>query len=407
MGAIPILLASLLCSAGQALEADFDGRRGFAFGEILAAQAPPAPPARPRAKWTVLVYMNAKNDLESYGLRDLNEMETAGSSPEVNIVAELGRIKGYDASDGDWTGSRRYLVKKDHDPAAIKSPVLAESGKTDMGDWRRLAEFGRWAKENFPAERYLLIVWNHGSGWDKAAGQKGISYDEETRHMFSTPQLGAALAELGPVDVYASDACLMQMVEVAYELRDHAAYIAGSEELVPQDGYDYAGLLPPLLRKPAMGPQELGTLIVESYAAHYQGYGGEAAQSLLVSARFPAFRAALEEFLHALRAAGEKEAVREAVNFSPHYSVANNKDLYSFVALAAEKASDPAAKEKGARLLEALSGGLVAVRAGYPASRGAAVYLPQPANHYFDPSYLELKWARDSSWDEFINWYMN
>jgi len=64
-------------------------------------------------EWTVMVFVNAKNNLESYGLKDVNEMEMVGSTDKVNIIAELGRISGYSSEDGDWTGCRRLYVTKD------------------------------------------------------------------------------------------------------------------------------------------------------------------------------------------------------------------------------------------------------------------------------------------------------
>src|SRR5215468_4599502 len=41
------------------------------------------------AKWTVMVYFAADNDLEEKAIADLNEMKKVGSTDEVNIVAQL------------------------------------------------------------------------------------------------------------------------------------------------------------------------------------------------------------------------------------------------------------------------------------------------------------------------------
>ena len=191
-------------------------------------------------EWTVMVYVNSKNNLEQYGLLDVNEMEMVGSTDKVNVVAELGRINGYDSSDGNWIGSRRYLVKKDANMNKIVSPVLKDLGKVDMGDYKHLIEFVNWAKAAYPAKKFMLIVWNHGSGWDKNGRpriSKGISYDDETDNHITTPQLGMALKAIGKIDVYGSDACLMQMPEVVYEIKDYVTYVVGSEETEPGDGY--------------------------------------------------------------------------------------------------------------------------------------------------------------------------
>ena len=80
-------------------------------------------------------------------------MENVGSSENVNIVVELGRVKGHDASDGDWTGSRRYLIKKDNDPKHISSPVLMEIKNSDMGDWKYSGGICKLGKNQFSGQK--------------------------------------------------------------------------------------------------------------------------------------------------------------------------------------------------------------------------------------------------------------
>ena len=115
-----------------------------------------------------MIYMNGKSNLEPFALRDMNRLETVGSTEKVNIVVELGRSKGLEndtAAEGDWSGVRRYLVARDADMEKINSPVLRDIGASDMGDWREAAKFVRWAREAYPAKRFMLILWDHGWGW--------------------------------------------------------------------------------------------------------------------------------------------------------------------------------------------------------------------------------------------------
>ncbi|MCB9758184.1 MAG: hypothetical protein H6753_07195, partial [Candidatus Omnitrophica bacterium] len=53
--------------------------------------------------WTILVYMDADNNLELPGLLDLNEMEAAGSSEQVNVIVQIDRALGESNLDGDWS----------------------------------------------------------------------------------------------------------------------------------------------------------------------------------------------------------------------------------------------------------------------------------------------------------------
>jgi len=404
---------ALLFPARAALAGvDFDGG-GFGLKEELSlpgVSVPAAPGPAPAAEWTVMVYVNAKNDLEYFGLADLNEMEAAGSTAKVNVVAELGRLAVYDDGDGGWSGVRRYLVRRDDAPTAVTSPVL-ETLEADMGDWRHLAEFGKWAKKNYPARRYMLIVWNHGSGWEKAVGPggalKGISYDYGTGNHINTPELAAALREMGKVDVLAFDACLMQMAEVAYEVKDLADYVVGSEETEPGPGYPYDTFLAGLLGEPAMGPERLSTGLVDAYYAYYKDRPGAAAmQSVVKTAALPRFLALVNGWVDTVMASGDKASVNAAVRAAQRFDTVDNKDVYDFVQLAAKEAGKPEITAKSAELLKFISGELVlshkAAGNNYPGSHGLAAFLPV---YHYNSDYDALQWAKDSRWDEFIDWY--
>jgi len=283
-------------SAVSAAKIDFD--QGVDVkGVIQSIQAQVAQQTKAEkagmANWTIMVYVNAKNNLEKFGLSDVNEMEKIGSTDKVKIAVELGRISGYDTSDGDWKGQRRYIIQKDNDTKRVTSPILQEIPKGDMGSWNHMVEFVKWAKEKAPAQHYMLVVWNHGSGWDKAKASdiwiRGISYDDETGNHMSTPDLGKALAALGKTDILAMDACLMQMAEVGYQVKDYTDYIVASEETEPGDGYTYDTFLGPLAAKPSMSALELSKVTAQAYTAHYAQAGQGATQSSIKSAACPGY----------------------------------------------------------------------------------------------------------------------
>lgn len=398
-------------------QVNFDSPNGNNIKEalrLLEAGVPAVFPAQANKpskaeKWTIMVYINGKNNLESFALKDMNEMELIGSSGKINIVAELGRIDGYSDEDGDWTGARRYLVKKDGDTGAITSPVVRDLGGTDMGDYKNLVDFGNWAKAAYPAEHYLLIVWNHGSGWEKdvrAGRPKGISYDEETGGHITTPQLGEALRQMGGVDVYGSDACLMQMAEVVYELKGAAGYIVGSEETEPGDGYTYNAFLRPIVKKPSMSPAEVARTVVNAYSDHYAAVNQNATQSYVNAEVLTDLPKLVNDWTAAVEAAGEKRLVKKALANAQSFRIQENKDLYHFAEIITGGTKDKKAQLKGLTLLEHISGKLVGanrpVGYDYANAHGIAVYLPDgPAGS----DYGELQWAKDSGWTQFINWY--
>ncbi len=370
------------------------------------------------AEWTIMVYSSAKNDLEKFLLADLNEMELIGSSAKVNIVAEVGRIDGYDASDGDWKGVRRYFITKDSDKTKMGSKMLQDMGMLDQGDYKTLAAFGKWAKAAYPAKKYMLIVSNHGSGWEKGAGSplvtKGISYDEQSGNHINTPQLGLALKEIGKVDVFGTDACLMQMAEVVYEIKDSVDYIVGSEETEPGDGYTYNDFLGPVAKNPAMSAIELGKQAVNAYADHYDGIDQGYTQSLAKASSVNKLLTEINAFAEAMMASGDKALAKTARGAAINYAMDENRDLYDFTRRVVEGSTNADVKLKGQSLMNFITGDLVLLSRSrddkggywsgpkeYTLSRGMAAYFP---NYNLGDGYMDLAWAKASKWDEFVTW---
>jgi len=221
LSAVAVSLFASLALA-EDIKIDFDGKKGALdikeqIADVTVPEVAPDQEASKKvpAEWTIMLFSNAKNDLEQYLLSDLNEMELVGSTAKLNLVAEVGRIEGYDSSDGDWKGVRRYHITKDADMTKMGSKMLEDLGMIDMGDYKNVVSFVQWAKKAYPAKKYMLIISNHGSGWEKgmikARVSKGISYDEQSGNNINTPQLGLALKEIGKLDVFSTDACLMRI----------------------------------------------------------------------------------------------------------------------------------------------------------------------------------------------------
>ena len=416
------LSAAVLClsmvSGAFAAEASvsFDQKGGAGVSQIISQLNSAAPeagiiplPGNPKAakKWTVIVFVNAKNNLEEFGIKDVNEMEMIGSDENMNIVAELGRINGYSTSDGDWKGSRRYLVKKDANTAAITSPIVMEIPKSDMGSWQYMVDFTKWAMTNYPAQKYVLVVWNHGSGWNKdlpMADGRGISYDDETGHHITTAELRKSLAAVGGVNILSMDACLMQMVEVAYEVKGLAEYIVASEETEPGDGYTYNSFLGPLAKNPAMGSAELSRVMVDGYTDHYQSINQGATQSSIKVAALDQFAALVDGFTDALMAANDLTVAKNAKAKTQAFYYSSNKDMYHFAKLVGETTANAEVKAKAAELMGYIKNTLVfhnrATGAKYANSFGIAAYMPSS----YTASYDSLLWAQDSKWDDFTKW---
>ncbi len=378
-------------------------------------------PSRGLAEWTIMVFGNGKNDLEPFLMKDMNEMEKIGSTDKVNIVVEAGRIAGYDTSDGDWKGVRRYRMTKDNDTTKVTSKVLADLGNVDMGDYRSVIDFAKWAKGAYPAKHYMLIFWNHGAGWTKGLDQRpitrGISYDEQSGNHINTPQMGQIMKALGKTDVIGTDACLMQMAEVDYEIKDSVDYIVASEETEPGDGYTYDLFLGPVVARPTMSAMEVGKAAVDGYGNHYDSIDQGYTQSLVKASAVGGLVQLTDAFGAAVMAAGEKDLAKASRDASVNFAMEENRDLYDFTRRVVEGTRSADVKAKGQALMNYITGSLVLKsrsrdsKASYwsPAKqytlvKGIAAYFP---NSSLGAGYTDLAWAKASKWAQFVTWMNN
>lgn len=213
-------------------------------------------------EWTFVVYMNADNNLcQPFAHNDLAEMKSLDVSDKVNMVIVF---------DCYSVGDSKILYIKGETVQEIDMGLPKEF---DMGDANFLATISDRIFTMFPAKHNFLTVWNHGSGWEKSLRSgitKGISYDDHSGKHISTPQLGEAIrfvASRHHLDILGFDACLMQMVEVSYEVAPYVDYTVGSEYSEPGDGWDYAAIVKSL--DASADPVVLGSDIVSSFVDFY------------------------------------------------------------------------------------------------------------------------------------------
>jgi hypothetical protein len=398
-----------------------------------------------------MVYMNGKSNIEPFALGDLNRFETVGSSEKVAIVAEIGRSKGLEndtTADGDWAGVRRYFVTKDQDKEHIASTLLSDLGSPDMGDWKEAAAFLKWARAEYPAKKYLFIIWDHGWGWldpvkpgaNLLDDNKSISHDFVTGNYIATRQMGKIFKEAGKVDMYVSMACFMQMAEVAYEIKDGADVIVGAEEVIQLPGLNWEDFLARLEANPAAAPEAAGTWMVDTFKEMYSrpemqqlladgGYGTQL--SAIRGAKMRELAKKIKDWHTLEMAAGDKAALAKAkagvVRFEigdpatdPDKRIAFYGDLHHFVELAALNAdkSLPGAAEAlaaGERLNKFITSELVIKNAAigkdrtgkdFSAVKGLAIDIPgRPGTliEYY-PTYSKLFFAQDSGWETFMKY---
>lgn len=111
-----------------------------------------------------------------------------------------------------------------------------------------LAEFIRWSKQQCPARKYILILWNHGDGWtpwSDSPKSKGVIFDDNIGgEGMSVAELVEGVKQSGvQLEVLYYDACLMNMLENLGELQPIARYALGAAHSTPGIGGEYGVLL--------------------------------------------------------------------------------------------------------------------------------------------------------------------
>jgi len=212
-------------------------------------------------EWTALVYMAADNDLAQWADSDLVEMEAAGSSDEFSIVVQV---------DKPYIGAKRLLI------TTGTSYELLDLGIIDMCDQETLVDFLEWGMRSYPAKKYSVILWDHGSGWtfmphlsygsDWSSGNELGIYNGDLRNALKL--LYSYTEE--KIDLFAFDACLMQQVEVAFELIDYAKIFLAPQTLCPTEGFCYDKIFAYIDADPKQNAKDLAQgaipLLMDTYS---------------------------------------------------------------------------------------------------------------------------------------------
>jgi hypothetical protein len=401
--------------------------------------------------WTVMVYLAGDNNLEGFGHNDLAELKAVGSTDRVAAVAQFDRMSDQ--------VTRRYYLTAGQDLDADCVSVLPE---TNSGDPGALLDFVAWACQTYPAERYALVLWNHGGGWkdidiydvarekgvaqqitrgqvrglasgkasrsffrstleklvvEAAETERAILYDDSSADFLDNQELRSVLRQAtrrlgGPVDLLGFDACLMNMLEVHYQVRDLCRVAVGSQENEPGSGWPYDRVLARLVEDPEMSPEALGDIIVNAYVDFYRTHHPHLAvtQSAVHMAGIETVAEAVDALGTALEGALDRRetlgllfgALRSAQAFTDRDYV----DLLHFCSLLAD--DDPGgsiglAARQVVDLLDGEASPLVAAQQHGPGvanARGLSIYLPA---RVLSPLYAELEFAKNHRWDDFLN----
>ena len=333
--------------------------------------------------WTFMVYLDADNNLEPDGIDDFLEMASVGSTANVNIVVQFDRIGGYDSSYDDWTDTKRYYITNGMTPTAANA--IQDLGEINMADPATLVNFVNWSKANFPATNYAVILWNHGGGWRKSKELlwkdrqdekkkdiifKAVCWDDTSGDVLYMSEVKSAMSSSGGGQLIGFDACLMGMVEVAYDLKDYGQVMVGSEETEPVAGWPYNTIMADLTANPSWTAAQLGSAIVDRY---YASYGNDYTQAALDLTNLSTLAGTISTFAQSMR------------------------DNWNTDEAAVRSAAQNVMTQVNNTVINEQHG------SGWPGANGLAVYFPETSGAFSsDYNGTNIGFANDTVWDEFL-----
>ena len=210
---------------------------------------------------TILVYL-CGTDLQDEACYDLEEMAEVEAGDSINLVVLAGGAKSWDIEDLQG-GTRNLAVIRDG-----YFEELEDWGKGSMGAADTLEEFLEFGLTEYPADRTMVILWDHGAG-----SEGGICFDETADDDGLTmAEINAALGNLQRsvpgfhINIFGCDACMMGSYEMASMLSSYGIdYFVASEELENAMGWDYTAWMGKLKQNPGMSDEDVCREIVESY----------------------------------------------------------------------------------------------------------------------------------------------
>jgi len=373
--------------------------------------------------WLVLNYIDGDNNLETEAIGDLNELEEAKiSSSRVMILALVDRTSGYDDSNGDWTGTRLYEITHDTDSDTIASTLLVDYGELNMGQASTLELLLNYGLANYSTTNIWLNIWDHGGGvdgicWDDTSGSDYLSIEEMQLAITTSLSLYG-----GHLNLVSHDACFMNMIEVAYELKDFTEYFVASEDSIPGMGYNYTAIIDALESDTTMNASTLAGVLVDAYRDMYDSITTDvtlSALNLTFISDFAVLTDYLARNLTAVLNDGQISAVKSAFldsyDFYDNYIIDYKDFVDQLLANTTLMSSYPDLHTIATSVQSAFSDLVVAnyQHSSYSGkAHGVTIFMPIPSSTYqsYIDNYIDhldrfagIDWLANVYWDEFLD----
>ena len=217
------------------------------------------------AKKVVVMEYIIGSDLEdNRGMASVNiaQMKDATAKGDgVDFVVQAGGSDRWFTAGIEDSTVGRYLISG----GDIETVEMLDE-LTCMSEPESLTDFIVWTKKNYPADRYMLVLWDHGGGFASGYGVDRLNDRTDNEMTMKASEILSAIKDADmKFDLIGFDACLMQNIEYAYKLEPYADYYLASEETEPGTGWFYTAGFGKLAEDPTLSTEEFGKSMISSY----------------------------------------------------------------------------------------------------------------------------------------------
>lgn len=367
---------------------------------MLAMPIVKAAPPSSKTSWRYLLYLNADNSLDvSTGAHhepvvqsDFDELMSVGSTKDVVVYVLVDRLDG---------PANLFMVNKG---SMTEITQFALDGKeVNMGDLVTLRTFVSYTFKATPAEKTLLMFWNHGE-------PEYVSWDSHPDDKLTDLEVVQALDGFH-VDVIGADECLVGQVEVAYQwlsMKVDTQYLLVSETYTGWRGYPYDTTLARMVANPVMTPRELSIMFVDETQKllSQNPYQGEEVTShgavdiAMIGPLVSSFMDLTKMLSADMKAnAGIVSKSRGGACFSYGTNSINVVDLKRFVELVAQNSQSQAVKDQCALVISNFGRTVIALQVTQTVDHqinGLGIVFPnhswETPDYYWDYAFMGAGW---------------
>ena len=253
----------------------------------------------PPKKWTILFYFDADAFMmEANTIQSFLGLASLPLSTNINYVCEIDRSPRYVETYANWWDTKRFVFRPGLEPTPENA--VQDLGELNMSNPNALTDFINWAADNYPAEKYFLILSDHGSGW-----AQGVLLDETNGgHDMSTRELQEALeAADTPMTILGLDMCVEGQIEVAYQLRHSGPQTLIASQYQESRNWPYYTVFQQLESKlDQMSVEGLSALFCQAFVNSHSGPGDSGTLGAIRLNKVEALTTALAAFADTMMA---------------------------------------------------------------------------------------------------------